>query len=52
MTRRIEVQKAVTIGRNGQERADGWDVLVDGEWHDRFPTRREAKAEAAKIAAR
>ena len=39
----------VTIERGiGRDcRPDGWDVFVDGEWANRFPTKRQA-TEASK----
>jgi len=41
----ITIQKATTI-RNGRERRDGWDLFINGEWHDRLPTKRAAQAAA------
>ena len=44
----VTIQKATTI-RNGRECKDGWDLFINGEWHDRYATKKAAKAAAAGL---
>ena len=36
--KRITVEKAFTE-RNGRDVQDGWDVLIAGNWGNRYPTK-------------
>lgn len=36
------VEKAYTVNSRGNIVRDGWDVFVNGEWGNRYPTRKEA----------
>lgn len=46
---RITTRAAYTLDAKGRERRDGWDVFIDGQWHDRFSTKAKAMAEVRHL---
>jgi hypothetical protein len=46
MTKTIEVTRAL----DGNLKQYGWHLIVNGDWHETYATKRDAKAAAALLA--
>ena len=44
----ITIEPAFRVGKNGNDVRDGYDVFINGEWGNRYPTKKAAQAAAAQ----
>jgi len=47
----ITVEPAYRMNKNGKDVRDGYDVFINGEWGNRYPTKKAAEAAAAEARA-
>lgn len=44
MNKQITIEKAYKMNSRGMDVQDGWDVMIDGNWGNRYCTKRDAIA--------
>ena len=47
MTEKYTIEKAYRMNSKGMDVFDGWDIFCNGNWCNRFWTKRDAKAALA-----